>query len=278
VLASSGPEEFSLLHETCEVAGHMPVAYVYSRSMRPRQAAEAYALTMLNRIIEVLPTSVDLLLPADPAGLGTALTGYLPDLLVLDGFNWILPPSVFGIPRFGAINIHPSMLPRYRGPAPVHWAIRNGDREIGVTIHRVDEGVDTGPVLAQAGGIPIDDDVTRDGLQSRLAPVIRDLLTTALDRVAEGDPGRHQPDRPEPRAGVLEPEFSRVDWSRAAREIHNQVRVFRFMTSDTAPVAHIGGEWLRLVRTSLEPADGLRVECGDGPIWIVESAPAGRPG
>lgn len=277
VLASSGSEEFSLLHETCEAAGHTPVAYAYSRSMRPRQPSDEYALDMLRQIIEAVPTSVDLLLPADAAGLGTALTAYHPDLLVVYGFNWLLPPAVFGIPTFGAVNVHPSLLPRYRGPAPVHWAIRNGDPDIGVTVHRVDSGVDTGPILAQAGGVPLDGDVTRDSLRERLAPLIRDLLTTALTRVVDGDPGQPQPEVAEQRAGLLEPEFSKVDWSRPAREIHNQVRVFRFMGSETAPVAELAGRWLRLARTSLEPAEGLRVECGDGPIWIVESAPAEPP-
>lgn len=277
VLASMGAEEFSLLHATCEAAGHLPVAYIYSRSMRPRRAADAYAVAKVTEILESIPSGVDLSLPADPAGLGRSLIGYRPDLLVLYGFNWILPPAVFGVPRFGAINVHPSLLPRYRGPAPVHWAIRNGDPEIGVTVHRLDAGVDTGPILAQSGGVPLEDDVTRTRLQTQLAPVIRDLLMTTLARVAASDHGEPQPHVAESRAGFLEPEFSLVDWSHPARQIHNQVRVFRYMGSDTAPVARVGERWLRLVRTSLTPGDGVRVDCGDGPIWVVESAPAEPP-
>lgn len=119
LLASMGAQEFSLLHATCEAAGHLPVAYVYSRSMRPRRPADAYAVSKVTEILEGVPCGVDLLLPADPAGLRDCLLGYRPDLLVLYGFNWILPPSVFGVPRFGTMNIHPSLLPLYRGPAPV---------------------------------------------------------------------------------------------------------------------------------------------------------------
>jgi methionyl-tRNA formyltransferase len=276
-LASASAEEFSLLHETCESAGHTPVAYVYSRSMKPRQPTDAFALQMVGRVIEALPASVDLLLPAGPGGLGEALAGYRPDLLVIYGFNWILPPAVFGIPRLGAVNIHPSLLPRYRGPAPVLWAIRNGDPEIGVTVHRLDRGVDTGPILAQRGGVPLDEDVTRERLRDQLAPVVRDLLTAALARLAAGEPGEPQPGPATDYAGFLEPEFTRVDWTRTRREIHNQVRVYRYMGSETAPVAQVDGRWLRLVRTSLEPAGGVQVECGDGPIWIVESVPAEPP-
>jgi methionyl-tRNA formyltransferase len=277
VLASMGAEEFALLHATCEQAGHVPVAYACSRSMRPDHPADPYAVNAVGQLLGALPSGMDLLLPAGPAGLGDALAGYRPDLLVIYGFNWILPPAVFGLPRFGAINIHTSLLPRYRGPAPVLWAIRHGDPDIGVTVHRIDEGIDTGPILAQRGGIPLDDDITPDRLRSRLAPVVRDLLATALARVASGAPGRPQPDVDTSYARFLEPDFSEVDWSRPAREIHNQVRVFRYMGRHDAPVARVGESWLRLVRTSLTPANGLRVECEDGPIWIVESTPAAPP-
>ncbi|QSB13104.1 hypothetical protein JQS43_15815 [Natronosporangium hydrolyticum] len=277
VLASMGAEEFGLLHRACAAAGHQPVAYAYSRSMRPRQPADAYAVSKLTGVIEALPTDVDLLLPADQAGLADSLAGHRPDLLVLYGFNWILPREVYQLPTFGTVNIHPSLLPRYRGPAPVHWAIRNGDPETGVTVHRVDDGVDTGPILAQRGGVPLGEDVHREQVHARLAPAVADALTTALARIAAGEPGEPQPAVTGPRAGFLEPEFSQVDWSHPARQIHNQVRVFRYIGSDTAPMARVGDKWVRLVRTSLTPADGLRVECGDGPIWIVESAPAEPP-
>lgn len=277
VLATMGVEEFSLLHSACESAGHTPVAYVYSRSMRPRQSPDRYALDSIGRITEALPPAVDFLLPADARGLGRALTGYQADLLVIYGFNWILPPSVFTLPRFGTINIHASMLPRYRGPAPVLWALRNGDPDIGVTVHRIDEGVDTGPVLEQRGGIPLDDESSFPQLRLDLLPVIRDLLTTALAKVASGEQGEPQPSDGGPRATRLEPEFSVVDWSHSARDVHNQVRMFRFIGSATAPVANLGGRWLRLVRTSLTPTGGQRVECGDGPIWITESVPADPP-
>lgn len=202
VLASMGTEEFALLRATCQRAGHVPVAYAYSRAMRPGERTDEYAATVLNQLLMVLPGDVDLLLPASPAGLGMALSGYRPDLLVIYGFNWILPPEVFQLPRFGTINIHPGRLPRYRGPAPVHWAIRNGDPEIGVSVHRVDDGVDTGPILAQRGGIPLPEEVTRERVRDLLAPVVEELLSTALARVVAGDPGEPQPRTGADYAGV----------------------------------------------------------------------------
>lgn len=276
VLASMGVDEFSLLHDACEQAGHTPVAYAYSKSMRPRQPSDPYAMRAIQRMLESIP-STDLLLPADTAGLGAAMAGYQPDLLVIYGFNWILPPAVFDIPRFGAINIHPSLLPRYRGPAPELWAIRNGDADLGVSVHQVDEGVDTGPILASRGGIRLEDQVTRETLNERIRPTIHDLLITALDKVAQGARGEPQPDEGQSHAPLMEPEFNRVDWSRTRSEVHNQVRVFRYMGRKDAPIALVEDRWLYLIRTSLAPSDGERVECADGPIWIVEATSATPP-
>jgi methionyl-tRNA formyltransferase len=276
-LATFGVEEFALLHAACLEAGHVPVAYVYCRSMKPNSHMNAQAAAAAGQIMETLPPGMDLLLPGSSEGLAEALAGYRLDLLVVYGFNWKLPASVLGTPRFGVVNVHTSLLPRYRGPAPVLWAIRNGDREIGVTIHRMDERFDTGPILAQRGGVPLGEDVTPQLLWPRIHPVIGDLLTAALDVVASQDPGVPQDDSSASSAGFIEPEFSVVDWSRTAREVHNQVRMFAFMGREHAPVARVGEQRLAVLRTRLEPADGIRVECADAPIWIVEWEPANDP-
>ncbi|NMO56711.1 methionyl-tRNA formyltransferase [Actinoplanes sp. TBRC 11911] len=276
-LATFGIDEFAALHATCVAAGHEPVAYVYCRSMKPKSWTDAHAVTVAGRLLEVLPPGMDLLLPGTAEGLADTLGGYRLDLLVVYGFNWKLPASVLRTPGYGVINVHSSLLPKYRGPAPVLWAIRNGDAEIGLTVHRMDEQFDTGPILAQRGGIPLDDDVTPPRLWQRLRPILDEVLTIALDQVTKGFPGVPQDDADASYAGFVEPEFSAVDWSRTAAQVHNQVRMFRFMGPDHAPVAEVGGRWLKVLRTRLEPADGIRVECADGPIWIVESAPAQRP-
>jgi methionyl-tRNA formyltransferase len=273
-VATFGVDEFAVLHATCVAAGHVPVAYVYCRSMRPNSAVDAYAAASVGGIVEALPSGIDLLLPGSAAGLADGLAGYRLDLLVAYGFNWRLPGAVLATPRLGVINIHTSLLPRYRGPAPVLWAIRNGDPEVGVTIHRMDERFDAGPILVQRGGIPLDEDVAPSLLWSTIRPVLAELLTTALDLVVRNAPGVPQTEGDASSAGFIEPEFSTVDWSRSAHEVHNQVRMFAFMGRAYAPVAQVGDTHLRVFRTRLEPADGVRVECADAPIWIVESAPA----
>src|SRR5262249_29359410 len=159
-------------------------------------------------------------LPGTAEGLAEAIAGYRLDLLVVYGFNWKLPAAVLDATRFGAVNVHSSLLPKYRGPAPVLWAIRNGDAEIGLTIHRMDERFDTGPILAQRGGIPLDEEVTPQRLWTRVRPVLADLLTAALDQVATNAPGVPQGDAGASYAGFVEPEFSVVDWSRTACAVH----------------------------------------------------------
>ncbi|MCB5908178.1 methionyl-tRNA formyltransferase [Streptomyces pinistramenti] len=272
-LISFGAAEFATLRETCVDSGHDPVIYAYSRSMRPRTTTDEGAAQAAGRITAALPAGTDLLLPGSSEGLGAALRGYAIDLLVCYGFSWRLPRSVLRIPRYGAVNIHCSMLPKYRGPAPVLWAIRNGDPHLGMTVHRMNEEFDAGPVLAQQDGIPLPDEVTPENLWTGLSPVLRSLLTAALERVPDPCAGEPQAADGVSHAGLLEPEFSVVDTAKTAREVHNQVRTFHFMGPDLGPVAVVDGRPLKVLRTSLTAADGLRLDCADAPVWITASEP-----
>jgi methionyl-tRNA formyltransferase len=277
-LISFGVAEFAALNETCVEAGHGPVVYAYSRSMRPRTATDESAARAASRITAELPAGMDLLLPGSSEGLGVALRGYDLDLLVCYGFSWRLPRSVLSIPRHGVVNVHCSMLPKYRGPAPVLWAIRNGDPHLGVTVHRMNEEFDAGPILAQQGGVPIPDDVTSETLWTDLSPVLRAQLAVALDRVPDPSAGEPQADDGVTYAGLMEPEFSLVDTTKTAREVHNQVRTFRFIGPGRGPVATVGSRSLKVLGTSLTSADGIRLDCADGPVWITASEPVTAKG
>lgn len=269
---SSGPDEFSTVHAACSDSGHHPVAYFYGRSLRSRGPNLGDAGETTGAILDAVPPGMDLLLPGSIEGLALALEGYRPDLLIVFGFAWKLPRSVLDIPRHGVINVHVSMLPEYRGPAPLLWAIRSGDRTGGITVHRMDEDFDTGNVLAQKGGIPLADDISWANYCTDAMPVTYELLRTALARAAAGDPGEPQDHAEACYAGFMEEGFSRVRWTDDARTIHNQVRTHRFMRSPGSPVAEVDSHRLVVKRTSLEPADGPRVVCGDGePLWITES-------
>ena len=115
-----------------------------------------------------------------------------PDLAVCWGFPWRITLAALEVPRLGSINLHPAILPRHRGPIPISWAIRDGDRRYGVTWPRMDADLDTGGILGQAT-VPMDDeDFDYLAVGPRLLGAAIDLLPRVLERVAAGDPGDPQ--------------------------------------------------------------------------------------
>lgn len=147
VLFSHFADGFALAYSACEAAGHEPVAYVYACASRPGRGSDPGAPAAVARMVEALPPGLDLLLPRSAASLARALPGYRPDLLLCDGFPWRIPRRVLDAARLGGINVHPSLLPRHRGLIPIHWAIRAGDRETGVTVSEALAMLDTGPTV-----------------------------------------------------------------------------------------------------------------------------------
>jgi methionyl-tRNA formyltransferase len=191
-------------------------------------------------------------------------------LLLCVGFPWRIPDEALAVPRLGAVNAHAAPLPKYRGPYPFAWAVRNGDAELGMTLHRMDANFDTGAILAQ-GSAPLDDEESIDELGPKLERIVAELLPLALERVERGDPGDAQTEEGASYAGAFEPGYAQIDWSRPAAEIHRQVRAWRFMPGGEMPTAEIDGRTVRVVRTRLEPGEGEPVECGEGMIWLVET-------
>src|SRR5262249_17408670 len=142
----------------------------------------------LTRTFRESPPELDLVFPARPRSLAPLLRAYDVDLAICTGFPWRIPPDALAVPRLGIVNGHPSLLPRYRGPIPVAWAVRNGDTEIGLSYHLMDEHFDTGNVLAQTP-IPLEDEWSFEDLNSKLAGAAAELVPIALGRLAAGDRG-----------------------------------------------------------------------------------------
>ncbi len=274
LLAGSG-RRLSGLGSACVAAGHTVLAHVGARSMRSRGATGPRLLAAAAEIVSAAPAGVDVMLPGSTAGMAQALSGYRPDLLLCSGFPWKLPREVLGVPRLGAVNIHASLLPRYRGPLPVHWAIRNGDPEMGVTVHWMDDDFDTGPVIIRRGGIPLDDNVVAQRVWQRVDHAAADLVGPALERIAAGHACERQDDGSASYAGLMEPGFLVIRWGQqTVREVHNQVRTFRLgIPGARGPLGKVGDGWMVVLATRTEPGDGLRIRCADGPIWIVDSVP-----
>jgi methionyl-tRNA formyltransferase len=269
VIASYGSPQFRLLHETLTAAGHAPVAYLVSRSLHPSTAPEPDLLEATKAIVADIPPGMDLLLPGGAGTVAAMLAGYQPDVLLVFGFNWRLPHDVLKLPRLGVLNVHPSALPRHRGPSPVLWAIRDGDPFMGITVHRMTERIDAGPVLAQVDDLPIPDQVTREDIWGLTEAALPDLLGQALDSAAHGDPGTPQDESKATHAGFPPPDWYTVTWQGGRRSLHNQIRVLRYLRRGEGPVAQFQGRTVEIHGTSLTEDGGTRIECADGPLWVT---------
>ncbi len=197
------------------------------------------------------------------------------DVMVVVAYGQILPASLLSAPRLGTLNVHASLLPRHRGPAPIEWSILTGDTETGVTIMQMDAGVDTGPILAQAR-VPLAPDATAGPLDGELANLGARLMVPTLDDFARG---RITP-VPQPAEGAshaprLRSEDGKLDpASMSAQEIDRRVRALSqrlgcWITLDGAAVkvfrGHLDGE----------ARDGIPVATIDGVYVVDEVQPAG---
>ncbi|GHD98522.1 methionyl-tRNA formyltransferase [Streptomyces alanosinicus] len=188
------------------------------------------------------------------------------------GIPWRLPATVLRVPRRGVLNVHPSLLPRHRGPMPVHWTVRHGDEETGVTNHWMDEASDSGPVVTQRDGIPLPDDLTGDVIFTQVRETIRTLVPETLALAEDGFAGTPQDESPASYEGSMGPDSAIIDWNRPAREIHNLVRAYPFgLFTVPEPLAVVRGKWVSVLRTSVSEVSGVRMRCGDGPLWVTES-------
>ncbi len=154
------------------------------------------------------------------------LRRFLPDLFVVVAYGEILPRSILEIPRHGAVNVHASLLPKYRGAAPIARSILAGEKTTGVTTMLMDEGMDTGDILLQRA-IPIGEEDTSETLHEKLAPLGAELLLETLERMKMDDlvPVPQDPSK-RSYAPPLKKEDGRINWSREADEIDRQVRAF----------------------------------------------------
>jgi methionyl-tRNA formyltransferase len=155
-----------------------------------------------------------------------ALGALGPDVIVVVGYGQIIPQAIIDIPRHGILNVHASLLPKYRGAAPIQWALANGEPETGVAIMRIDAGLDTGDMLLK-WSTPILPDETAPELSARLATAGASLLIEALMQVEAGSAAyTPQNDAEASYAPILKKEDGRVDWSRDARTVYNRLRGF----------------------------------------------------
>lgn len=280
-----GTPEFAVPTLAALGAGGVEIASVITQPDRPAGRGQSPAASPVKRLAQELGLAV-----FEPERIRAPeaveqVRRAAPDVIVVVGYGQILPRAVFELPRLGTLNVHASLLPRYRGAAPIQWAIARGETTTGITTMCINEGLDTGDILLQRE-TPIGEQETAPELAARLAPLGAELL---LDTVRRLEAGSLQP-RPQQEAlatyaPLLKKQDGRIEWSLAGADIANRIRGF-----DPWPGAYTGfrGQLLhvrRARRAGGEPAPAgvLRVEgrrlfasSGDGWLELLELQPEGR--
>ena len=273
------------------VAAGEQIVVVITQPDRPRgrghrvQPSPLKTAALAHRLPVLEPERVD-----DPV-FGAALAACGADLGVVAAYGKILPDTILHTPRQGTINVHASLLPRYRGAAPVHRAIIAGERETGVTMIRLVREMDAGPMLARVVR-PIADDETSEVVDRALAEIGASLLVSTVRAIAVGQATEQTQDHAlATLAPRLTREDGRLDWTRPARAIHNLVRglhpwphAFSFLDGCRYLILRTGVEASSGPAPTQAPgevveagADRLRVACGEGTVLAIhELQPEGR--
>ena len=211
---------------------------------------------------------------------GTALEQlkiWKPDLIVVVAYGKFLPKEILELPRLGCINVHASLLPKYRGAGPIQWAILNGETVTGVTTMYMAEGMDTGDMLERAS-LEIGPDETADELHDRLSVLGAKLLLSTVDKAEKGTlQPEKQDDSLASYAPMLTKDLSHIDFSQPAQKIHNQIRG---LSSWPAAYTSYQGKRLKVYKSRLLDGSGepgllmdpkrMIVACGEGAIELVE--------
>lgn len=209
-----------------------------------------------------------------------------PELIAVAAYGRILPVDILDYPAYGCINVHSSLLPKYRGSAPIHWAILNGDEESGVTIMHMAKAMDAGDIIAQSV-TPIDPNETVETLHDRLAQMGAALLVDVVEQLKNGTAIRTPQDESKVTyAPMLSRELSPLDWTRTARQLHDQVRGLIPWPATTTDI--IGDQPVKIfeveetgVKTNAVPGtivaagkQGIDVACGDGMLLRIKQLQA----
>jgi methionyl-tRNA formyltransferase len=268
------------------IAARHEIVAVYTRAPSPSGRGLKARVSPVHALAERLgvPVETPARLREDRAA--AALSAYRPDVAVVVAYGLILPEPILAVPPLGCLNLHASLLPRWRGAAPIQRAVMAGDRETGVAVMRMGAGLDTGPV-ALAEGVPIGPDATGGELHDELATRGAELMARALDALEAGDLAF----APQPAEGVtyaakISNEEARIDWSRPAGSLHDHVRGLSpvpgaFIEADLGR----GQERVKVLRTALADGSGPpgtlldasgTVACGEGALRLQRVQRAGR--
>ena len=274
-----GTPDFSVpALKALHAAGH-EIACVYTQPPRPAGRGKRDRPAPVQVAAEALGLAVRHPASLKGAAEQAALAALEADLAVVVAYGLILPRPVLDAPRQGCLNIHASLLPRWRGAAPIQRAVMAGDAETGISIMRMEAGLDTGPVLLRAP-TPIGAEDTAGDLHDRLAGLGAELIVAATGRLG-ALPETAQPETGATYAEKVQKSEARIDWTRPAAEVDRQIRG---LSPFPGAWCRAGGERLKLLRSRLsegrgEPGERLGeavIACGDGAVEILELQREGR--
>lgn len=274
----------ALLKELC-ARGH-EIAAVYSQPPRPAGRGMSEKKSSVHQFAEskglLVRTPKSLRSPEEQA----AFRALQADVAVVAAYGLLLPQPILDAPKHGCLNLHGSLLPRWRGAAPIQRAIMAGDKESGVEVMKMDAGLDTGPVALTAK-TPIGPDMTAGELHDRLAELGAPLMADALDLLAKGELRfTPQPEEGDCYAAKIDKAEARIDWRRPAQALHDHVRGLTpfpgaFFEGD---LGH-GVERVKVLRTQVEAGKGAPgtildeaglIACGDGALRLLRVQRAGK--
>lgn len=244
-------------------------------------------------VVKNVPASADVIVSDHPRRWAGMLAPIRPDIIISTVFPWRIPQDVLDVPRLGAFNVHPSLLPKYRGTMTPNWTFLNGEQTAGLTAHRMVADFDAGPILAQVE-LDISDEDDIPSFMQRLFAQAPAVVMTAIQRMIAGDAGEPQDESQSTYYGQIPGDQRVIDWNSPSRRIHNQVRAFGAIYSPPGAYGTIDGVPSRILRSRLlasddalddvEPgtvidrsSEGLIVQCGDGPILVVAYEPDTPP-
>jgi methionyl-tRNA formyltransferase len=286
-LVFAGTPEFAVPHLAACRRDNVDIVAVYTQPDRPAGRGRALSASPVKQAAQALGISVEQPQDFREPGALERLRALAPDLLVVVAYGLILPRKVLAIPRLGCWNVHASLLPRWRGAAPIQRAILAGDGETGVCLMQMEAGLDTGPVLLRRP-LAIAPDDTGGTLHDKLAALGAEALGEGVDRLLGG---MALPAQPQSADGVtyahkLDKSEAAFDWNQPAVVIERKVRAFNPWPVAEAPLA---GEMLRVWNATVLPGtstaapgsvlgagrDGIDVACADGVLRLLEVQRAG---
>lgn len=272
-----GTPEFAVLPLDAIIKAGHNVTGVFTQPDKPK--GRGYTLTPPAVKVRALESEIPVFQPNSMKN-GEAmqiLTELNPDVIVVVAYGKILPKSILDLPKYGCINIHASLLPRYRGAGPIQWCVLNGEKETGVTTMKMADGIDTGDMLLKSS-TKIGENETAGELHDRLSQIGADLIIETLTALENNTiVPEKQDDSLSNYAPMLTKELCKIDWNKPAQEIHNQVRGLNPWPVATAIV---NGKRVKIFSTTLNEKCGeagkvlcenpLIVAGGNGSVVINE--------